>query len=175
VLFTLPHALTPLWLANVAGMTTLWWQAVRDPLRTVLAAPKYLGAQPGLLAALHTWRQTLVLHPHVPCLVTGGGRPPTGSWVAVRNGFLLPARVGMAVLRGTRVAAIRQTLARGALALPAPRRPQQGLNLLNRFGHPTPTQGHVRSMERDRHGAGVVTDLARYVRGGPSKHARLMA
>ena len=95
--------------------------------------------------------------------------------MAIRNGFLLPARVGMAVLRGTRVAAIRQTLARGALALPAPMRPQQGLNLLNRFGHPTQTQWHVRSMERDRQGAGVVTYLARYVRGGPSKNARLMA
>src|SRR5262249_47369392 len=106
-------------------MTTLVFQAVRDPLRTWLAAPKYLGAQPGILAALHPWSQTLVLPPPVHCLVTGGGRTPTGSWGAVRTGFLLPARVGMAVLRGTRVAAIQPTVARGALALPAPMRPQQ--------------------------------------------------
>jgi hypothetical protein len=51
VIFTLPHELNPLWLANVAVMTTLLFQAVRDTLSTLLADPKYLGAQPGILAA----------------------------------------------------------------------------------------------------------------------------
>jgi hypothetical protein len=175
VIFTLPHELNPLWLANVPRMTTLLFQAVRDTLGTLLADPKYLGAQPGILMALHTWSQTLVLHPHVHCLVTGGGLTPTGSWVAVRNGFLLPARVVMAVFRGKMVAAIRQTLACGALALPEPLRPQQLLNLLNRLGHPTKTKWNVRIMERYRHGAGVVTYLARYLRGGPLKNGRLVA
>ena len=175
VIFTLPHELNPLWLANVPVMTTLLFQAVRDTLGTLLADPKYLGAQPGILAALHTWSQTLVLHPHLHCLVTGGGLTPAGQWVAVRHGFLLPARVVMAVFRGKMVAAIRQTLARGALALPEPMRPQQLLNLLNRLGHPTKTKWNVRIMERYRHGAGVVTYLARYLRGGPIKNARLVA
>ena len=172
---TLPHALNPLWLANVSVMTTLVLQAVRATLGTLLAAPKSLGAQPGILAALHPWSQTLGLHPHLHCLVTGGGRTPEGHWKAIRNAFLLPARVVMAVVRGKMVAAIRQTLARGALALPAPIRPQQWLNLLNRLGHPTQTKWHVRIMERYRHGAGVVTSLARYLRGGPIKNARLVA
>jgi hypothetical protein len=65
VIFTLPHDLNPLWLANVPVLTTLLFQAVRDTLCTLLAAPKYLGAQPGSLAALPTWSQTLVLHPHL--------------------------------------------------------------------------------------------------------------
>ena len=175
VIFTLPHALTPLWLANVPVMTTLLLQAVRAPLGTLLAAPTSLGAQPGLLAALHTWSQTLVLHPHLHCLVTGGGLPPAGQGVAVRHGVLLPARVVMAVLRGKMVAAIRQTLARGALALPEPMRPQQVLNLLNRLGHPTQTKWNVRIMERYRHGTGVVPSLARSLRGGPITNARLVA
>src|SRR5215467_9573460 len=125
VIFTLPHDLNPLWLANVPVMTTLLFQAVRATLSALLADPKYLGAQPGIMAALHTWSQTLVLHPHVHCLVTGGGLTPTGQWVAVRNGFLLPVRVVMAVFRGKLLAAIRQ-----ALALPEAIRPQQMLNLL---------------------------------------------
>ena len=79
VIFTLPHELNPLWLANVPVMTTLLFQAVRDTLGTLLADPKYLGAQPGIIAALHTWSQTLVLHPHVHCLVTGGGLTPDGA------------------------------------------------------------------------------------------------
>ena len=69
VIFTLPHDLNPLWLANVQMMTTLLFQAVRDTLCTLLADSKYLGAQPGILTALHTWSQTLVLHPHLHCLV----------------------------------------------------------------------------------------------------------
>jgi Putative transposase/Transposase zinc-binding domain len=175
VIFTLPHELNSLWLANISVMTTLLFQAVRATLVTLLAYPKYLGAQPGILAALHTWSQTLVLHPHVHCLVTGGGLTPAGQWVAVRHGFLLPARVVMAVFRGKMVDAIRQTFARGALALPELLRPQQFINLLNRLGHPTKTRWNVRIMERYRHGAGVVTYLARYLRGGPIKNARLVA
>jgi hypothetical protein len=175
VIFTLPHELNPLWLANVPVMTALLFQAVRDTLGTLLADPKYLGAQPGILAALHTWSQTLVLHPHVHCLVTGGGLTLAGQWVAVRHGFLLPARVVMAVFRGKMVDAIRRTLARGEFALPEPMRPQQVLNLLNRLGHPRKTKWNVRIMERYRHGAGVVIYLARYLRGGPIKNARLVA
>jgi hypothetical protein len=93
----------------------------------------------------------------------------------VRHGFLLPMRVVMAVFRGKMVDAIRQTFARGALVLPEPMRPQQFVNLLNRLGHPTKTRWNVRIMERYRHGAGVVTYLARYLRGGPIKNARLVA
>jgi hypothetical protein len=73
------------------------------------------------------------------------------------------------------LAAIRQTWTRGTLALPASLRPQQFINLLNRLGHPTQTRWNVRIMERSRHGAGVVTYLARSLRGGPIKNARLGA
>src|SRR4029434_9530500 len=169
VIFTLPHELTPLWLANVPVMTSLLLQAVRDTLGTLLADPKYLGAQPGIIAALHTWSQTLLLHPHLHCLVTGGGRTAAGQWVAVRNGFLLPARVVMTVFRGKMLDAIRQAWTRGALVLPESLRPPPFLNLLNRLGPPTKTRWNVRIMERYRHGAGVVTYLARYLRGGPIK------
>jgi Putative transposase/Transposase zinc-binding domain len=175
VIFTLPHELNPLWLANVPVMTTLLFQVVRDTLGTLLTDPEYLGAQPGILAALHTWSQTLVLHPHVHCLVTGGGWTPEGHWKAIHNGFLLPARVVMAVLRGKMVAAIRQAWAHGTVVLPEPLRPPQWLNLLNRLGHPTKTKWNVRIMERYRHGAGGVTYLARSLRGGPLKNARLVA
>jgi Putative transposase/Transposase zinc-binding domain len=175
VIFTLPHDLNALWLANVPVMSTLLFQAVRDTLHTLRADPKYLGAHPGIIAALHTWSQTLLLHPHLHCLVTGGGLTPAGQWVAVRNGFLLPARVVRAVFRGKMVDALRQTFARGELVLPAPLRPQHLVNLLNRLGHPPKTKWNVRIMERYRHGAGVVTYLARYLRGGPLKNARLVA
>lgn len=175
VIFTVPHDLNPLWIANVPVMTTLVFQAVRATLVALLADPKYLGAQPGILVALHTWSQTLVLHPHVHCLVTGGGLTAEGQWKAVRHGFLLPVRVVMAVFRGKLLAAIRQALAREALALPEGMPLQPFLNLLNRLGHPRKTKWNVHIRERYAHGAGVVTYLARYLRGGPIKNTRLVA
>ena len=109
--------------------------------------------------------------------MTGGGLTPTGQWVAVRNGFLLPARVVMAVFRGKMLAAIRQAYARGALVLPERIRPPQMLNLLTRLGHPRKTKWNVRIMERYRHGAGVVTYLARVEspRGNARPSSRLIS
>ena len=175
VIFTLPHDLNPLWLANVPVMSTLLFQAARATLCALLADPKYLGAQPGIIAALHTWSQTLLLHPHLHCLVTGGGLTPAGQWVTVRNGFLLPVRVVMAVFRGKLLDALRQAVDRDELVLPEALRPQQLLNLLNRLGHAQKTPWNVHIRERYRHGAGVVTYLARYLRGGPIKNGRLVA
>ena len=100
---------------------------------------------------------------------------PDAREVAVRNGFLLPVRVVMAVFRGKMLAAIRKAVAREALTLPEGMHPQQWRNLRTRLGHPTTTPWNVRIRERYRHGAGVVTSLARSLRGGPIKNARLVA
>ena len=174
-IFTIPHDLNAVWLGNVRLMTSLVFAAARDTLVALLGDPKYLGAQPGIIAGLHTWGQTLVLHPHIHCLVTGGGLTPDGHWVAAHNGYLLPGRVVMAVFRGKLLAALRHALHRGDLALPGEMRPQQFLNLLNRLGHKTKTRWNVRIMARYPHGRGVATYLARYLRGGPMKNSRLVS
>jgi hypothetical protein len=175
VIFTIPHDLNAVWLANVPLMTSLLFTSVRDTLFELLGAPTYLGARPGIMAALHTWGQTLVLHPHIHCLVTGGGLTPEGQWVAVHNGYLLPGRVVMAVFRGKLLDALRRAFHRSALALPGEMRPQQFHNLLNRLGHKKKTRWNVRIMERYPYGRGVATYLARYMRGGSIKNARLVS
>jgi hypothetical protein len=174
-IFTIPHDLNHGWLDHVGLMTSLLFAAVRDTLLELLGDSKYLGARPGMIAALHTWGQTLVLHPHIHCLVTGGGLTPEGHWVAVHNGYLLPGRVVMAVFRGKLLDAVRRAWRRGALELPEGLRPQQFLNLLNRLGHKKKTRWNVRIMERYPHGRGVATYLARYLRGGPIKNSRLVS
>jgi hypothetical protein len=155
VIFTLPPDLNPLWLANVPVMTALLCQAVRAPRLALLADPQDLGAQPGILAARPPWSQTLVRHPHVHGLGTGGGLSADGQWQAVRHGVLLPVRVVMAVFRGKRLAAIRQALAQEAWTLPEAVRPPQMRHLLTRLGHPQKPKwnGHIR--QRSRHGAGA--------------------
>jgi hypothetical protein len=126
-------------------LTTLLLASVRDTLRELLNDEHYLGAKPGLIATLHTWTQTLLLHPHLHCLVTGGGLHEAGHWVAVRPGFLLPSRVAMALFRGKLLAAVRQGLVHGTLQVPAGRSPQQIANRLNKRGR---AKWHVHIRER---------------------------
>jgi hypothetical protein len=67
----------------------------------IAADPQHLGAEIGFLAVLHTWGQNLLHHPHIHCLVPGGGIAPDGeSWVACRPGFFLPVRVLSRLFRG---------------------------------------------------------------------------
>jgi hypothetical protein len=172
VIFTMPQELNELGVANVAVMTQLLFASVQATLCELLRDAKYLGAQPGMIATLHTWSQTLLLHPHIHTLVTGGGLRATGQWVAVRNGFLLPMAVVMAVFRGKLRAAIQQGLAQGTLQLPTGKSRQQMENLLNMLGR---TKWNVHIRERYAHGAGVLTYLARYLRGGPISNARLLS
>lgn len=171
VIFTIPRELNALWLANVRLLATLLFRAAWATVAELLADPKYLGATPGMIAALHTWGQTLVLHPHLHCLVTGGGLAGD-TWAAVRNGYLLPARVVMPVFRGKLLAALGKALDAEHLTLPPGLAPHQLRMLLNRLGR---QQWHVQIMERYAHGQGVVTYLARYLRGGPFNPARVVA
>jgi hypothetical protein len=130
----MPHERNDRWLANVAVMSGRLLARVHDTLLELLSDATYQGAKPGILATRHTWSQTLILHPHLQCLVTGGGRHASGPWVAVRNGLLLPLRVVMAVFRGKLRAAIRPGVAQGTLQLPAGQSQQQVENLLNKLG-----------------------------------------
>lgn len=73
IIFTLPSELHELWQRNREQLTEVWFGSVRETLLTLLGDPKWLGATPGILAVLHTWGRTLRFHPHVHCLVSGGG------------------------------------------------------------------------------------------------------
>jgi len=103
--------------------------------------------------------------------VTGGGLAGD-TWHAIRNGYLLPARVAMPVFRGKLLEALGKALAAEQLTLPPGVAPHQLRMLLNRLGR---KKWHVQIMRRYAHGRGVVTYLARYLRGGPLSPARVVA
>jgi hypothetical protein len=134
VLCTMPDELRELWLANVHAMTTLLLATGHETLVELLGDAKYLGARPGIIAARHTWRQTLVLHPHLHGLVTGGGLTAEGQWRAARNGVLRPVRVVMAVFRGKLLQAIETAVHQGQLTRPAGMHPWPWDNLRNKLG-----------------------------------------
>ena len=83
-------------------------------LRTIAADPRHLGAQIGFFAVLHTWGQTLVHHPHLHCVVPGGGLSPDGTqWVSCRPGFFLPVRVLSRLVRRLRLDAVCEAFETG--------------------------------------------------------------
>ena len=135
VVFTLPGALGPVARTNPRAVYGLLMRAAAETLLEVAANPKHLGAEIGVLAVLHTWGQNLALHPHVHCVVTGGGLSPDASrWVAGRDDFFLPVRVLSRVFRGKFLSGLRAAFQRGRLRfsgrMAALARPEQFHRLL---------------------------------------------
>ena len=94
VVFTLPAAIGAIAYQNKAKVYGLLFTAAAEALATIAADPKHLGAEIGFIAVLHTWGQNLDHHPHIHCIVPGGGIAPDGDrWVACRPEFFLPVRV----------------------------------------------------------------------------------
>src|SRR5471030_1206547 len=94
VVFTLPAPVGAIAFQNKAAVYAILFRAAAETLTTIAADPKHLGAQIGVSAVLHTWGQTLQHHPHIHCVVPGGGPSLDGTrWVACRPGFFLPVRV----------------------------------------------------------------------------------
>lgn len=169
VVFTLPHDLNVLWQYNREALAGLLFASAAETLRELLADPRYLGAEPGLLLGLHTWTRSLELHPHIHALVTDGGWR-AGGWHTPRRSHFLPARVVMALFRGKFLAGLRAALGAGGLRLPDGASPEQLRTLCNRLGR---AKWHVYLAERYDHGEGVAAYLARYLRGGPLKNGQL--
>src|SRR5690349_11488098 len=94
VVFTVPESLAALAFQNKREMYRLLFRATAETLQEIAADPQHLAAKIGFFCILHTWGQTLTAHPHLHCVVPGGGISLDGSrWVACRPGFFLPVRV----------------------------------------------------------------------------------
>lgn len=118
VVFTLPNRLAPVALQNPRRVYGLLFEATAETLTTIAADPRHLGAEIGFLAVLHTWGQRLEAHPHLHCIVPGGGFAPGGDqWISCRPGFFLPVRVLSRLFRGIFLDRLRRLHRRGELAL----------------------------------------------------------
>jgi hypothetical protein len=100
IVFTLPAALRAIAYQNKAKVYGLLFAAAAETLTTIAADPKHLGAHIGVTAVLHTWGQKLDHHPHLHCIVPGGGLSPEGDrWIPSRPNFLVHVRVLSALFR----------------------------------------------------------------------------
>ena len=171
-IFTMSHDLNSLWLQNVGVMTKLFFRTVKETLYAFFDNPRHLGARPGIIAALHTWNQTLDLHPHLHCLITGGGLTSDDQWVEVKNGYLLPVRAVMVKFRGKLLSYIEDALKVGLLQWPKDMAWQDWARLRRKMRR---QKWNVNIRQRYNHGNGVATYLARYLRGGPIKNSRILS
>ena len=94
VVFTVPQEVAAIAYQNKAVVYDILFHAASETLRTIAGDPKHLGVEIGFIAILHTWGQNLMHHPHLHCVVPGGGISPDGKrWIACRPGFFLPVKV----------------------------------------------------------------------------------
>jgi hypothetical protein len=119
VVFTLPHELAPLALANQKTIYTLLFRLSAETLMEFARDPRLLGAEIGFFSVLHTWNQKLEHHPHVHSVVPEGGISPDGSrWVRPRYNFFLPVKAMATAFRGKFLDALRKAFAAGELHFP---------------------------------------------------------
>ncbi|WP_299584690.1 IS91 family transposase [uncultured Sunxiuqinia sp.] len=119
LVFTLPDCLNRLIYRNQQLCYSLLFAQAWSSLQALCANPRFLGAQPGAVAVLHTWSSTLVYHPHVHMLVPAGGLSEDGmEWVKVKNKFLVPVKALSRVFRARFCEALLKLLQSGSLNIP---------------------------------------------------------
>ncbi|MDY6839860.1 MAG: IS91 family transposase [Thermodesulfobacteriota bacterium] len=101
VVFTVPDVLRPLALRNQRRFYNILFNSAAETLKTLCKDPKHLGAQIGFIAVLHTWSQVLLDHPHIHCIVPGGGLSVDEKrWIGAEQEFFIPVKVLSAMFRG---------------------------------------------------------------------------
>lgn len=119
VVFTIPSELNPLVSKNRKIMYDLLFRSVSETLMELANDQKHLGARIGAIGILHTWGQNLMVHPHIHCIVTGGGLSSDGSrWIPCRKGFFLHVKVMSALFSGKFLDHLKHCFRKGDLVFP---------------------------------------------------------
>jgi hypothetical protein len=171
VIISLPHELNELWKHNRRWCSDRLFNASVETLRDLLSDDKYLGADVGIIGALHTWGRTLSFHPHVHLLVTGGGINTAGEWKEAKRDFLLPVGVIRAKFRGKWLSWLNSAYAKGEIVLPEHWNERKWQHTLCQVAK---KKWNVRIQGAYRDGKGVSNYLSRYVRGGPIKDKQIV-
>jgi hypothetical protein len=169
--FTLPGAFRVLWLYNRREMADLLFRCVHETLTKLLADPQWLGARPGMILTLQTWSTTLSLHPHIHCLITGGGLTRDGTWKPLPRNILLPSPMVRKMFRGKFLDGLDKLYLAGKLRLPPDWTRARFEVLKHREKR---KKWNVRIEPPYEHGDGLALYLARYIKGGPIQDARLV-
>lgn len=119
VVFTIPHQLNPLFYLNQKKLYDALFQSAWQAVSKAASNPKFLGAQTGAVAVLHTWTQTMNQHPHIHMIIPSGGLSDDQmEWIPCRNNFLAPKKVISCLFRGILCQSINQAIEQKQLNIP---------------------------------------------------------
>lgn len=203
VVFTLPHELNSIILGNRKQLYNLLFSAASQTLLSFASNPTHLGATPGILTVLHTWGQQLSFHPHLHCIVSGGGMADTKNNVkwknatGNKNNFLFPVKAMAIVYRAKYLQGLKKMIADNNVAV-APDTdiqqiiqslynkdwvvyakkpfggPQQVIDYLSRYTHKVAiTNQRIKAVDDSTHT--VLFDYKDYAAGGTKKQMQLAA
>ena len=197
VVFTLPHQLNSIVLGNRKALYKMLFDAAHYTLHCFGNEERYLGAVAGIISVLHTWGQNLSFHPHIHCIVSGGGITKQGQWQEakkVKYGSLYPVQAMEQVYRGRFMHLLKQGIRSGEISLPPEADfnllqtmmystrwvvfakqpfggPQQVVEYLGRYTHKVAISNHrIRSVDQEHN---VTFDYKDYAAGGVKKQMTL--
>ena len=177
LVFTVPPAVADIALQNKKTVFGILLRTSAETLLTIAADPKHLGATIGFFSILHTWGQNLLFHPHVHCVVTGGGLAPDGlSWISSRPRFFLSVRVLSRLFRRLFLQALHQAYAAGQLQFHGQLEPLRNPNAFQQHLQPaSQTEWVVYSKPPFSSPAHVIDYLGRYTHRVAISNHRLLA
>ena len=170
VVFTIPSQLHTLFYFNQRTCYNLLFQAASQTLGKVAANPKFLGAQPGAVAVLHTWGQALTYHPHIHMLIPAGGLSMDGmEWVKAKRNFFLPVKALSKVFRGLMWSLLEKQINLSKVRLP------DGVALATLKGQLYAKNWHVYSKKSLAGPQAVVQYLGKYTHRVAISNSRLVS
>ena len=119
VVFTIPHELNDLIYCNQQPLYSLLHRCSSETLLELSSDRKYLGASPGIIQVLHTWGQELNFHPHIHCIISGGGLSPDKKLRKCNNSFFIPVKVLAVKFRGKFLAQLQKLYEKNKLSFSA--------------------------------------------------------
>ena len=166
VVFTIPEELNHIALTNQKAVYDILFKAVSETLRNLSGDSKHLGAEIGIIAILHTWGQNLMYHPHIHCLVTGGGlSSDRKEWISSRANYFIPVKVLSKMFKGKFLAFLQKAFKNTPISFiiklrkkswvvfckPPFKHPDKVLEYLGRYTHRIAISNHrIIKLENDR-------------------------
>lgn len=171
IIFTIPHEFNDIWLLNTEKLTNLLFKSAKKALNKMFKDERYVGGKPGVIATLHTWGQTMILHPHIHMLVTGGGIDKNGEWKSSKKGYLFPSKALMKLFRKQYTNGLHNLLYSGQIKLPKGKTYKKYHQIVREQAN---NKWNVHIREKYLYGEGVIKYLGRYVKGGAISDKRIV-
>lgn len=165
--FTIPHEFNQLWLSNQREMTGVLFKAAKESLFCMVEDERFLEAYPGMMAILQTWGDNLAFHPHLHCLVTGGGMTEEGNWKESSENFLVPVdgKGLMSIFRAKFIDKVEDLLEEERL--------ESDQDIERILSQMKKRVWNVFIDKEPVYGEGVIKYLGSYIKGGPISDRRI--